>query len=229
IPAPPKLFYGREEEVSFVVNTIVHSSLARIAIVGPDGVGKTAIALVASHDPQVCKLFGQNRFFVDCTPAADGKQLISLIANQLGIRPRRTMIIKHLVAISTAETPVLIVLDAIDKAWTPYEYRSDVEDFLSLLADLEHVALIVTLRGSERPRQVRWTRPLLHTLDPLTSSATRDLFLDISDVAPDDPGLDELLAITENLPGAITRMAGLAAFEGCTSLVARWKKDGPAL
>ncbi|KAJ7263408.1 hypothetical protein C8J57DRAFT_1470733 [Mycena rebaudengoi] len=147
IPAPPKLFYGREEE-------------ALTASV------KTAIALVASHDPQ---------------------------------------------------------------AWTPYEYRSDVEDFLSLLADLEHVALIVTLRGSERPRQVRWTRPLLHTLDPLTSSATRDLFLDISDVAPDDPGLDELLAITENLPGAITRMAGLAAFEGCTSLVARWKKDGPAL
>jgi hypothetical protein len=24
-------------------------------------------------------------------------------------------------------------------------------------------------------------------------------------------------------------MAGLAAFEGCTSLIARWKKDGPSL
>ncbi|KAJ7263467.1 hypothetical protein C8J57DRAFT_437209 [Mycena rebaudengoi] len=232
IPAPPEIFHGREEEVSRVVNTILHSKSARIAIVGPDGVGKTAIVLVASHDPEVCKLFGQNRFFVDCTPAADGKQLISLIANQLGIAlesgPGRKPIIKHLTAISTAETPVLIILDAIGEAWTPYENRNDVEDFLSLLADLEHVTLIVTLCGDERPRQVRWTRPLLHTLSPLTSSAARDTFLDISDVTPDEPGLDELLAITENLPGAITRIAGLAAFEGCMSLIAHWKKNGPA-
>jgi hypothetical protein len=46
------------------------------------------------------------------------------------------------------------------------------------------------------------------------------MFLDISDVVPDERGLDELPAITENLPGAITRIAGLAAFGGCMSLIA---------
>jgi hypothetical protein len=119
---------------------------ARIAIVGPDGVGKTALTLAAAHDPAIRERFGENRFFVDCTTAGDGKQLISLLAAQLGLEEPagRKMIIKHLTATATAEAPALVVLDAIGRAWKPFEYRNDVEDFLSLLADLEHVTLIVS-------------------------------------------------------------------------------------
>ncbi|KAJ7202243.1 hypothetical protein C8J57DRAFT_1623130 [Mycena rebaudengoi] len=234
IPASPKIFHGRDEELKHVVNTMLNAppgAAARIVIVGPDGVGKTALTLAAAHDPQIRERFGQNRFFVDCTAAGDEKQLISLMAAQLGLEEsaRRKAIFNHLAATATAEAPTLVVLDAIGRAWKPFEHRNDVEDFLSLLADLGHVTIIVTLRGGERPRHVKWTRPFLPTLNPLPADAARATFLDISDVAPEDPGLGPLLALTENMPGMIARIAPLAAFEECTSLVARWNKEGPTL
>ncbi|KAJ7268351.1 hypothetical protein C8J57DRAFT_344406 [Mycena rebaudengoi] len=234
IPASPKIFHGRDEELKHVVYTMLYApggTAARIAIVGPDGVGKTALTLAAAHDPQIRERFGENRFFVDCTAAGDEKQLISLMAAQLGLEEpaRRKVIFKHFTATATAETPALVVLDAIGGAWKPFEHRNDVEDFLSRLADLDHVTIIVTLRGGERPRQVKWTRPFLPTLNPLPADAARATFRDISDVAPDDPGLDQLLALTKNMPGMITHIAALASFEGCSSLVARWEKEGPAL
>ncbi|KAJ6535331.1 hypothetical protein DFH09DRAFT_115593 [Mycena vulgaris] len=230
LPASPKIFYGRDEEVKHITNTIIHSKPARITICGSEGVGKTAVALAASHHPDMSQMFGPHRYFVECDGAGDAKQLVAAIALHLALESTgKKAVIRHLSALATEETPVLVVLDALDRPWKPHENRSDVEDFLSLLADLQHVTLMVTVRGGERPRQVRWTRPFLPTLSPLPPSAARETFLDISDVSPDDPGLEELLELTENNPGTITHMAGLASFEGCVSLVARWQAEGPAL
>ncbi|KAJ7431626.1 hypothetical protein B0H11DRAFT_843818 [Mycena galericulata] len=230
LPASPKIFYGRDEEVMHIVNTIKHSKPARITICGAEGVGKTAVALAASHHPDISALFGVRRYFVECDGANDGKQLVAAIALHLGLESYgRKAVIRHLTALATEETPVLVTLDALDRAWKPHENRSDVEDFLSLIADLQHVTLLVTLRGAERPRQVRWTRPFLPTLSPLPPSAARATFLDISDVPPDDPDLDALLALTQSNPGTLTHMAGLASFEGCVSLLARWHVEGAAL
>ncbi|KAJ7453836.1 hypothetical protein FB451DRAFT_1408717 [Mycena latifolia] len=230
LPASPKIFYGRDEEVKHLTNTIKHSKPARITICGAEGVGKTAIALATSHHPDISQMFGVHRYFVECEGAMDAKQLVATIALTLGLESTgKKPVIRHLSATATEETPVLLVLDALDRAWKPHENRSDVEDFLSLLADLHHVTIMVTIRGGERPRQVRWTRPFLPTLSPLSLEAARATFLDISDVPPDDPGLEELLALTENNPSTITHMAGLASFEGCSSLVSRWQAEGPAL
>jgi hypothetical protein len=117
---------------------------ARIVVVGPDGVVKTH-SRSPRDDPQIRERFAQNRFFVDCTAAGDRKQLISLMAAQLGLEEpaRQKTMFNHFTATATAEAPALVVLDAIGRAWKPFEYRNDVEDFLSLLADLQHVTVIV--------------------------------------------------------------------------------------
>ncbi|KAJ7113135.1 hypothetical protein C8R44DRAFT_882155 [Mycena epipterygia] len=233
LPASPKIFYGREEEVKHLTNTIMQSAPARIAICGADGVGKTAVALAAAHSAEISTLFGQHRYVVECDGATDVKQLVGAIALQLGLGSTgKKPVIRHLSALAgeaEEKTPVLIVLDALDRAWKPRENRSTVEDFLALLADLQHVTLVVTLRGNERPRQVRWTRPFLPTLAPLPPPAARLAFLDISDADPADDALDALLAITQGNPGMITHMAGLASFEGCAAVVSRWEAEGPAL
>ncbi|KAJ7018718.1 hypothetical protein C8F04DRAFT_365067 [Mycena alexandri] len=230
LPASPKIFHGRDEETAHVINTITRSKPARITICGAEGIGKTAVALAASHSPALAEMFKDHRYFVDCEGATDNKQLVAVIANQLALEGNgKKHVIRHLTATATEETPVLVVLDALDRAWKPHENRSDVEDFLSLLADLPHLTLVVTIRGGERPRQVRWTRPFLPTLHPLPIEAARQTFMDISDVPTDEPDLDELLALAENNPGTITHLAGLASFEGCSSLVARWQTEGPAL
>ncbi|KAJ7663365.1 hypothetical protein DFH06DRAFT_1324833 [Mycena polygramma] len=86
--------------------------------------------------------------------------------------------------------------------WKPYETR-DVEDFLSLLDDLHHLTIVVTLRA--------------HTL----LRNTRDL-LDIQCL----PGFDQVLGLMQNNPHAVTEMA---SFEGCLSLITHWEQEGPAL
>ncbi|KAJ7719128.1 hypothetical protein B0H16DRAFT_1739598 [Mycena metata] len=231
LPASPKIFHGRDEEIKHVINTITRSSpAARVTICGAEGIGKTAVALAASHSAELAEMFKDHRYFIECEGATDNKQLAATLANTLALEGRgKKHVIRHLTAIATETTPVLIVLDALDRAWKPHENRSDVEDFLSLLADLPHLTLVVTIRGAERPRQVRWTRPFLPTLHPLPLDAARQTFMDISDVQPDEPDLDALLTLAENNAGTVTYLAGLASFEGCASLVARWQSEGPAL
>ncbi|KAJ7182404.1 hypothetical protein C8R43DRAFT_5084 [Mycena crocata] len=230
LPASPKIFYGRDEEVKHVVNTVLRSKPARICVAGAEGIGKTAVAVAAAHSPELGEMFGVQRYFVDCEGARDGKMLVATIAATLQLEGRgRKHVVRHLEAIATEEKPALLILDALDRSWRPHENRSDIEDFLSLLADIQYLTLIVTVRGGERPRQVRWTRPFLPTMCPLPVDAARATFLDISDAPSDDPGLDALLTLTEYNPGTLTHMAGLASFEGCAALVARWEAEGGAL
>ncbi|CAK5270868.1 unnamed protein product [Mycena citricolor] len=230
LPASPKIFYGREAELKHVVEAITASQPARVSICGPEGIGKTAIALTASHHPKVSAIFGSRRFFIECAGANNPKHLVAGISQCLGLQgASRKRVIRYLVSLAAEKMPILLVLDGLETVWKPHKHRDDVEDFLSLLVDIKELTLIVTIRGSERPRQVLWTRPFLRTLDPLNDSAARDTFLDISDVSPDDDSLTELLSFTENNPAVLTRLAGLASFEGCPSLVARWHAEGPAL
>ncbi|KAJ7173334.1 hypothetical protein C8R46DRAFT_113409 [Mycena filopes] len=232
LPASPKIFHGREEEVAHIINTTMRSKpAARISVCGAEGIGKTAVALAAVHSAELAETFKDHRYFVDCEGATDSKQLVAALANHLGLESGgKKRVVRHLTALATEASPVLLVLDALDRAWKPHQNRNDVEDFLSLLADSQHLTLIVTVRGGgERPRQVRWTRPFLPTLHPLPPAAARQTFLDISDVPTDAPALDAVLALAANNPGAITHLARLASFEGCASLVSRWESEGPAL
>ncbi|KAJ7104829.1 hypothetical protein C8R44DRAFT_807136 [Mycena epipterygia] len=134
-------------------------------------------------------------------------------------------VINYLSLIATEKNPVLLVLDGLEPSWKAHKNRSAVEYFLSLLSNVQHLSLIVTIRGDQHPGQVRWTRPFPASLRALPVSAAREMLLGISDISPDDPGLDEILAITKNNPGTIRRITDLASFEGCVSLIARWQVE----
>ncbi|KAJ7614971.1 hypothetical protein FB45DRAFT_1064584 [Roridomyces roridus] len=260
LPASPKIFYGRTDQLTHVVNAILlacspsSSSPARITISGPVGIGKSALALAAAHSSSCASLFGVNRYWVDCGSAMDAKQLVARIAIALGLEKYgRKAVMRAFGGLGSLgiqeegevkegdegdkpkapPAPALLVLDALDAPWAPLANRSDVEDFLSLLADLSHLTLIVTLRGSSRPRQIRWTRPFLPPLSPIDADAARQTFLDISDAPPedqdDDGGMQKLLEIAEGVPGVITHLAGLASFEGCAALAARCETEGAAV
>ncbi|KAJ7626172.1 hypothetical protein FB45DRAFT_75915 [Roridomyces roridus] len=252
LPASPKIFYGRTDQLMHVVNAILlasSSSPARITISGPVGIGKSALALAAAHSSSCASLFGVNRYWVDCGSAMDAKQLVARIAIALGLEKYgRKAVMRAFGGLGNhgiqegegkegddadkpkvPPAPALLVLDALDAPWAPLANRSDVEDFLSLLADLSHLTLIVTLRGSSRPRQIRWTRPFLPPLSPIDADAARQTFLDISDAPPEDAGMQKLLEIAEGVPGVITHLAGLASFEGCAALAARCETEGAAV
>lgn len=85
------------------------------------------------------------------------------------------------------------------------------------------------MRGVERPANVKWTRPFLHPLEPLSLAAARRTFSDISDLDSDDAQIDDLLALTDNLPLAITLIAHLSETEEPEVLIARWKLETTSL
>lgn len=131
----------------------------------------------------------------------------------------------------------IIILDNFESPWEPLSERREVEQFLSRLTDLENVSLIITMRGTERPKGVAWNRPFLPPLGTLHPNESKDLFRDISDaqypngyIHADDgeqDGLDELLDLCDNLPLAVELMANLAqpGLESVPVLLKRWKRE----
>jgi hypothetical protein len=87
------------------------------------------------------------------------------------------------------------------------------------------------MRGAERPGMVKWTRPFLPPLEPISTLASRQTIVDIADepMANEEGPLAELLELAGNLPLAVTLMAHVASFEGYLATLARWKAENTAL
>jgi hypothetical protein len=105
--------------------------------------GKTTLAMAALHDPKVAAKY-QACYFVSCESAHTTDSLVAIIASNLGIETTGRMA-KNLVHHLSVGPPCLVILDNFETPWEPVEGRAKVEEFLSLLTDVPHVALLVWL------------------------------------------------------------------------------------
>ncbi|KAF7332859.1 NB-ARC domain-containing protein [Mycena venus] len=87
------------------------------------------------------------------------------------------------------------------------------------------------MRGAERPGKVKWSRPFLPPLEPLSLSASRQIFLYVADEpeAVEELALDELLDLSGSLPLAVSLMANIASFEGYSETLSRWQIENTML
>ncbi|KAF7312683.1 NB-ARC domain-containing protein [Mycena indigotica] len=225
LPPVPQLFNGRERELRQLIHLLL-TQAARVAILGPGGMGKTSLAVATLHDEDIVKKY-PNRHFIPCDSAFTVSHLTTIIGINLGLEPAfrtRQGIIRHL----TEKSSSLLVLDNFETPWEPQENRPGVEDFVSALSDIPHVALVMTMRGTERPSKTLWTRPFMPPLEPLSDVAARQTFLDIVD-EQDEPGIvDDLLALTDNVPLAVNLVARVAAVEGSAKTLERFKVERTA-
>lgn len=81
------------------------------------------------------------------------------------------------------------------------------------------------MRGAERPAGVKWTRPFLVPLPPLSGSAATEMFMDIAGDAHSESGVQKLLDLTGNLPLAVSLISHVAAQEGCDGALSRWNSE----
>ncbi|KAJ7264242.1 P-loop containing nucleoside triphosphate hydrolase protein, partial [Mycena rebaudengoi] len=222
LPPCPQIFHGRDTELQDVVNILIQIS-ACIVILGAGGMGKTSLAIVALHNLQVEAKYAQC-YFVPCHSSPTCTELAATIADHIGLEKGSNMT-KKIAHYFAHAPPSLLVLDNLETPWESLSSRSEVEEFLSLLTDVSHLGLMITLRGAERPSKVKWTRPFLSPLEPLSNVAAQQTFIEIADDGHDDASLKELLELTGNLPLAVSLMASVASSEGCAKALLRWKLE----
>ncbi|KAG8874716.1 hypothetical protein FRB97_005690 [Tulasnella sp. 331] len=226
LPSKPLVLYGRDGEVEKIVRRILELFSPRLALLGPGGVGKTALALAIIEHPGAIEKFKNFRFFVRCEQATSASLLIDLLAMRLQIEKQSTNRMQAVTSLlSSIGRPVLLILDNFETPWDAKGEQSRVEEVLCALASLPHVALLITMRSHTPPStHVSWSLPWLDPLSGLSELAARDLYLNVDPKAGHDGSLDELLEDLSYMPLAITLMASLGrSGESPETLLKVWR------
>jgi hypothetical protein len=103
--------------------------------------GKTTLAMAALHHPAIVEKYTV-RHFISCESAQNCSELVNTIGLHLGLGPSRQLL-KLIVHHFRQCGPCLVVLDNFETPWEPVESRGSVEEFISLLADIPTLALLV--------------------------------------------------------------------------------------
>ena len=118
------------------------TSSARIAILGTGGIGKTTLAVAALHHPSVVDRYS-HRHFVSCESVSNCRGLVAVIGSHLGLEPS-SQLTKAILRHFSESAPSMLILDNLETPWEPAGSRAEVEEFLSLLADVSNLGLLVS-------------------------------------------------------------------------------------
>jgi tetratricopeptide (TPR) repeat protein len=220
LPPAPRCF-GREAEIEDLVSTLLATPALPVPLLGPPGIGKSAITLVVLNDPRVANRYGKRRFFIRCDSATSREMLVAEIARTAGLPVVPNLEANLLAALESA--PVAL---AVDNAETPWEADTlRVEEFLAQLAAVPGLVLIASLRGTTRPGSVKWRQAIQPRQLPLLEA--RKTFLAIAgEKFASDPYLEELLGALDGIPLAITLLGYAAEGEpDLNGLWARWQQE----
>lgn len=224
LPARPRCF-GREAEVRELVEALCADPPPPVPVLGPAGAGKSTITLAALHDRRVAERFEKRRWFVRCDGATSRDSLVGAIARAMfseAVPPLEPKILLDL-----EDSPAVLALDNFE---TPWEHDPEaVEELLGELAGIPGVALVVALRGEQRPFGPSW-REAIHA-GPLDPVAARSAFLAVAGERYEaDPDLDPLLVGLDGLALAVVLLASQAEGEPDLSMLRRrWQRQRTAL
>ncbi|KAG6855206.1 hypothetical protein H0H87_006844, partial [Tephrocybe sp. NHM501043] len=223
LPQQPELMVGRDEEKSRVIETLLHKPPARLIILGAGGMGKTTLALSVLHDPVIIDRY-PSRYFVSCEGTPTKLSVIIEIADALRI-PREIRDARLLDSILSAfPENSLLCLDNFETVWDDEAVRVDLEELLSDL-QLPNLGLMITMRGTQRPSRVSWSKPFLPPLQALSEENSRCIFQRTFSRLPDEFE-EKLLVAVDGIPLAISLVCSMLeeGNETSKSLWNRWEQ-----
>jgi hypothetical protein len=229
LPRTLDTLYGREEPKEHIIRSL-QDARPRIAILGAAGIGKTTLAVSVMHHPEVSVRY-QNRCFVKCEAATTLPLLLSEVADALEIpvAQRNEKILQSILSALNA-TPTLLCFDNFETPWESTECRALIDrDFLDHINNLQSLAIIMTMRGIQRPTAITWSDPLLPPLQELSPRDREALFLSIAKQL--DEFAIKLLNEIGGVPLAVTLLASLIrdGEETTEGLWDRWEEEKTSL
>jgi hypothetical protein len=165
-----------------------------------------------------------SRYFVSCEAVSSASTLVGEIANVLRIPPaKRDENLIDLI-LSSFRGNAVLCLDNFETIWDNTAARVEVEGFLSHLDYLPQLAILVTMRGTQRPSGVSWSKPLLPPLEKLNDANSKLIFETICGEV--DVFVEKLLKAIDGIPLAVTLVSALLqeGNETSESLWARWER-----
>ena len=221
-------YVGREIEVGDLVGRVLSPCPGAILVLGEPGLGKTTLTLAVASAPRVAERFGERRFLVSLGAVASGGELREVLLKSLGVDPpgrgvsEERALVGHL-----GQRAALVLLDDLETSWETCPDAT--EEVVRLLASIDGVAVLASMRGREAPPGVPWS--LKSHLRPLPPRHSRALFLRIAErIAPTDPSLKRLLAALAGLPLAIELVATQAQpHTNLDAIWREWRRIGVAL
>ena len=222
LPAAPELV-GRGDEVDALVEAWLASPPQPVAVLGPPGIGKSAVCLAALHDERIYERFGERRWFVRCDGATSAEALLSGLAADLGVIRHGPGSLLDSVCAALDGGLSVVVLDNFETPWAADPLPT--EEALRAVAAVPQVGVAVSARGTARPAGMRWRDFAM--LSPLQLADARQVFLAVAGTAfAADPQLDELLVGLDGVPLAVELMGYAAQGQPNLGEVAeRWKAE----
>jgi tetratricopeptide (TPR) repeat protein len=202
---PKPQIFGRDDEIETIVNRLLENKT--ILVAGGPGMGKTAIATAAFYDSRIVARFDRRRVFASLETATEPRAILAKLVESLGLPPtgdEATLL--RILQVSGAEQPLAAILD---NAETVFDVdRSASERLLNLVAQIQSISLLVTIRGvaPHVPSAIH-----IDDLPKLNKDAAHDAFLAIAGNSfKDDPNLPNLLHILDGHALSIRLVAAQA-------------------
>ncbi|KAJ7572544.1 P-loop containing nucleoside triphosphate hydrolase protein [Mycena floridula] len=212
IPANITLFLGRDPEVEELVLLLTQDpgdgKRARICILGPGGMGKTELATTVLNHPEIQSCYPlRNLLFVACVQAVSAPLFLDMLYAALDIARDTHNTLSDILDELRSSGPLVLLLDNLETPLLADGAREQVEQILRDIEQIPHVALFVTMRGSNAPCEGSlWTEKKIEPLDP---QASHRLFTEICPKARGDLEVAELVESLGYMPLAVTLMAKL--------------------
>ena len=164
-PAPPQLFFGRDDLVRKVVNIILQKS--NVALIGTGGIGKTSVAKVVTNDALIIERFGKERYFVKCDDFnASFDNFLDRVAQVLGAKGTGHQVVTmNTLRPFLRKSDTLLVFDNVESV-TDAQIDSDrVAEAIGEFASYPTVSLVLTTRITVLPTDVVFERIGVPPLD----------------------------------------------------------------